>query len=171
LIDANTVEIRTAGRADIPLIADLHVRSWQDAYRGMLPEQFLQSTVPSELAGHWNQPANLGDILLVAKSQEGLVGFAATKLEPEPCIQNLHVLPMNRSAGVGRALLCEIAKRLHCKGKTTVHLWVIEQNQRAISFYVRNGGRVGRIESKSVFGFDIDMREISWPNLAKFAIT
>ena len=47
--------IRAARVADAPQIALVHVRSWQCAYRGLLPQVYLDGLDPVQRVGRWER--------------------------------------------------------------------------------------------------------------------
>ncbi len=47
------VELREARPGDEPAVAELHVRSWQEAYRELMPAAFLAALDPRERAGRY----------------------------------------------------------------------------------------------------------------------
>ena len=47
------VELREARRGDELAVAELHVRSWQEAYRGLMPAEFLAALDPRDRAGRY----------------------------------------------------------------------------------------------------------------------
>jgi GNAT superfamily N-acetyltransferase len=47
--------IRAAHAADAAQIAVVHVRSWQGAYRGLLPQAYLDGLDPAERVGRWER--------------------------------------------------------------------------------------------------------------------
>ena len=47
--------LRIATPADAALLSTLHVRSRQSAYRGLLPDAYLDDAMPAESAAHWSQ--------------------------------------------------------------------------------------------------------------------
>ena len=49
------MDIRSARIEDAPQIAHVHVRSWQGAYRGLLPEAYLDSLDPVQRASTWTR--------------------------------------------------------------------------------------------------------------------
>ena len=53
----------------------------------------------------------------------------------------IYALPAFWSAGVGHALMIDAEARLRAAGFTRAHLWVLEGNDRAASFYERHGWR------------------------------
>jgi hypothetical protein len=74
------VEVRRAGPADAGPIAVVHVRSWQGAYRGLLPREYLDGLDPADRIERWQRrleqerwPA-AGTIVAVSGGQVG--GFA-----------------------------------------------------------------------------------------------
>ena len=73
--------IRAARVADASQIAVVHVRSWQGAYRGLLPQAYLDGLDPAERVGRWKrslaEAANDGrNGVLVADASGTLLGFA-----------------------------------------------------------------------------------------------
>ena len=44
------VELREARRGDESAVADIHVRAWQEAYRGLIPDEFLDALDPEDRA-------------------------------------------------------------------------------------------------------------------------
>lgn len=73
--------IRAARVADASQIAVVHVRSWQGAYRGLLPQAYLDGLDPAERVGRWErslaEAANDDGCngVLVADASGTLLGF------------------------------------------------------------------------------------------------
>ena len=66
--------------ADLDAIAALHAESWRTAYRGVLPDAFLDGPVEDDRKGHWYElMEGLGDerSVLVADAADGLAGFVS----------------------------------------------------------------------------------------------
>lgn len=118
--------------------AYVHFSCWQDAYRGMVDENYLAALTLEkceELAYKWR------DNILVAKEGEKVVGFAGYGKSGElpDCgeVYALYVLAEYRGKGVGSrlldaALLCLRAYPKKC-------LWVLKENKKAIAFYQSKG--------------------------------
>jgi hypothetical protein len=51
--DSARLVLRAARPADAPLVADVHVRAWQVAYRGLLPEEYLDRIRPEDRASRY----------------------------------------------------------------------------------------------------------------------
>lgn len=89
-----------------------------------------------------------GDVLLLARDGEALVGYAkAGQLDlpvenPDPShgeIHRLYVAPSHHGAGVGRLLMDAMLAALAARDAATVYLGVWEHNLRAQRFYTRYG--------------------------------
>jgi ribosomal protein S18 acetylase RimI-like enzyme len=152
------MQIEQATTDDCRGIAEAHVESWQHAYKGLLPEQYLASLSVPEREAMWRrmqeqQPTHL----LVARNAEqvaGFVAFGASRDEGAPKNQGevwaIYVKPTFWSTGTGRSLWLAASQQLRAEGHSTVSLWVIAGNQRAIRFYER-AGFVAEPESRKQF--------------------
>ncbi len=162
------MKIRRAVTADRPRIAAIQTQSWQSAYAGVLPPDYLAGQLAGDLARHWQAVAiSDSDIVLVAMSDDDIVGFIAVWVDPDPLIDNLHVLPGRRSAGIGRALMAAAADALEAGGHSRAHLWVVAENVRAIRFYERLGGRIVERADYMIFGNAVPSLRIEWSDLRR----
>lgn len=162
------MRLRPAERRDLAQIAAVHAASWREAYREMLPQDYLDHRVADDLCRHWaGVEIGAQDVVLVAEDDGETIGFIAVWCRPDPLIDNLHVLPGRRSGGVGRALMAAAADCLLRQGRRSAHLWVLEQNHRATAFYAALGGVAGTRQDKSHFGHRLQSRRIDWPDLSE----
>lgn len=118
----------------------VHCTSWQEAYRGIVSDRYLDSmTVEATTARARQFPENT----LIAKDQEKVVGFAvygSSKDEDLPDageIIAIYVLSAYYSRKIGYRLMNEAISRL--REYNTVFVWVLEKNERAIRFYQKYG--------------------------------
>lgn len=160
------VKVRPATDLDLPGIAKIHVQSWRDAYRHMLPAVFLGDPIERVLSRHW-QKTDLRDngLVLVAEADE-LAGFIAVWCRPAPYIDNLHVRPLSRSKKIGSRLMKKAAEALLRKGHRTAYLWVFESNWKAIRFYERLGGVPAEKTTQDIFGYKIPSLKIEWKDIS-----
>jgi ribosomal protein S18 acetylase RimI-like enzyme len=141
------MEIQAATSEDCRAIAEVHVDSWQHAYRGILPEQYLASLSVAEREAMWRrmverQPSHL----LVARAAGQVVGFVAFGASRDEGAPNdraeiwaIYVKSASWSTGTGRLLWLEALQRIVAEGYKSVSLWVIAANERAVRFYERAG--------------------------------
>lgn len=166
-----TIEIRPATAADAAAIADLHQRSWRSAYRGLLPDSYLDGPAGAELTARWGEAFAKDEprrVILVAMAPDGIAGFvAAWPRGPERAlIDNLHVAPGQRGGGLGRRLMGRAAAELRRRGFETVFLEVIEGNHDARGFYRRLGGVEGELFVEPIGGHPTPVLPVAWDDLA-----
>ncbi len=140
---------RDAAPADAEAIAELHVESWRSAYRGILPDAYLDSDVETERRTHWEQTLlklQARDAILLAERGAELIGFISVYWGKEPgfdaYLDNLHVRPGIRGGGLGRKLLVAALERLIASGARNLCLWVFDDNEGAVRLYQRLGGNL-----------------------------
>ena len=136
--------LRSAHSDDVRGIAEVHVRSWQAAYRGQVPDSYLKglSVAKRELA--WTQILKDQKCsVLVAEDEARIVGFSCfgpVRDEEENRlltgeIYAIYVLEDFWNRGIGRTLMENTLTALQSDGFGSVKVWVLETNQRARSFY------------------------------------
>jgi ribosomal protein S18 acetylase RimI-like enzyme len=135
-------------------IALVHVRSWQVAYRGHMPDEFLDGLDVENRVNMWRELTQDPDkIVFVAENTQGeIVGFSAlgasrdADANPKTAeLVAIYVHPEKWREGIGRALLSASLDQLRKLQIDQVTLWVLEGNQRARSFYesfgfIQDGG-------------------------------
>jgi L-amino acid N-acyltransferase YncA len=108
------LQIREAVLADAEAIATVHVRSWQAAYRGQLPDEYLDGlTVEDRLSQHrWALEHPRPDWRVwVASDGRRVVGFAVSgpseDADADPGTAEVYAIylePGSYGRGVGRRL-------------------------------------------------------------------
>lgn len=137
--------IRAAEPQDAMAVAQVHVRSWQAAYRTLLPDDYLDKLRPEDRAQTYDfaslDPLKPWTIVAV---EDGLIhGFASTAPSREPDLGDhgelwaLYVDPAKWGRGFGVALMK--AARVRLFGFRKAVLWVLAGNERAERFYQADG--------------------------------
>ena len=142
------ITYREATPPDAEAIAALHARSWQQHYRGILRDAYLDQDIAADRRSVWQerfqQPSSHQHI--VVATEEGVLGgFACTYAQHDPrwgaLLDNLHVTADWQGRGVGRALMRTSAQWVGEQvTEEGLYLWVFEQNTAARTFYERMGG-------------------------------
>ncbi|MBS1886724.1 MAG: GNAT family N-acetyltransferase [Actinobacteria bacterium] len=148
------IELREARRGEELAVADIHVRSWQEAYRELMPAEFLAGLDPRDRAGRYTfeadgaAPTTVVAVEAGADGEDGpIAGFATFGASRDDDARGLgevyalYVDPDRHRAGVGRLLMAEVRRRLAAAGFTAAILWVLRGNTRATDFYEREGWR------------------------------
>ncbi len=136
--------LRPAREEDARAIADIHVRTWQTAYRGLLPDDLLDGLSVERREQVWRDLLAHGDQdVVVADEDGGIVGFASSgpsrEAPAEGELYAIYVTPEAWGTGAGRMLLSAAAAALAARGYDSALLWVLEDNARARRFYERAG--------------------------------
>jgi ribosomal protein S18 acetylase RimI-like enzyme len=167
--------LRPLRPGDADAVAALHAASWRSAYRGILSDAYLNEAVDADRASTWQ--ARLGEpgegAFGTAALREGeLVGFVYVKqVSDEPwrvLIDNLHVAPGERSAGIGPRLLDAAARGIDARRwGQRVHLWVYDANVRARRFFARVGGvEVEQVLKLAPDGQSLPEWRVAWTDAA-----
>ena len=142
--------VRRASPDDARAIAEVVVTGWQTAYRGILPDEFLDSLRADAREAAWREmlgrDADGGTPAWVAEGSGRVVGFVSSgppRDEDVPRsaaeIYAIYVLPQSWRQGLGRDLLETAVEHWQGNGAQTLVLWVFEANERARSFYEAMG--------------------------------
>jgi len=139
--------VRAADLDDAPAIARVHVETWRTAYRGLLPDDFLQSLTQGHYTERWRR--GIGDgasRVFVVEDETGVVGFASGGREragEEAYSGELYALYVSNRAqrrGFGKQLVCAVVASLRDMGLSDMIVWALRDNPDARAFYEHLGG-------------------------------
>lgn len=142
------MQLRPAAVEDARGIAVVHVRSWQAAYRGLMPQQVLDSLSVAEREANWERILSetaRGSRTLVVERIGTIAGWASFGAARDADaiatgeLWGIYVHPRSWSLGIGRLLIDAVEEELRADGHDRAYLWVLEGNERASSFYERTG--------------------------------
>lgn len=137
------MEIRPLRETDDRLaVSRIYEESWKSAYRGVIPQAYLDA-IP---VGRWAANRDQGGRRSLVLEEEGqLIGVACAGPSRWPDypdfgeIVSLYLLPAFVGRGYGKALLAAAVETLADLGCRDALLWVLEENRRARRFYERAG--------------------------------
>jgi GNAT superfamily N-acetyltransferase len=143
--------VRLAVVSEAPAVASVHVRTWQAAYRGLVPDSVLDNLSVEERTSMWERSIPFGGVWVGLVDDE-VVGFAAAgpSHEPDAAFQlyAMYVLPSAWGTRVG----FELAQAA-LGDEQDVILWVFDENPRARRFYERFGFRAdGQSKTETIGG-------------------
>jgi GNAT superfamily N-acetyltransferase len=141
------VLIREAEPGEERAVAEVHVRSWKAAYRGLLPADYLDDLRPEDRVARYTfgSPDPAAPRTILALDDGVLSGFATvgrSRDEDAPDAGELYALyvdPGRWSRGVGRALLADARERLEAQGFAAALLWLLVGNEQGARFYHADG--------------------------------
>lgn len=138
--------VRPARLDDADQIAQVHVRSWQQAYSQLMPQAYLTGLdqTLSQRRAHWAEAIARGSSQVRVVSLEGtLIGWVSFGPSRDTDVgagrvgevMALYVLAEHWGHGVGRRLWQAARAWLGKQGYERITLWVLVENTRAIRFY------------------------------------
>ncbi len=144
--------VRRAVRDDAPAIAEVHVDSWREAYRGLVPEEVLERLSVAERKRTWlellSEPERRSFALVaeVAGRVEGFCHLATPSRDDDAGqrtaeIAAMYIAPARWRTGLGSRLMRTAMEELRGAGHQESTLWVLVENGRARAFYGTFGFR------------------------------
>ncbi|MDE3202073.1 MAG: GNAT family N-acetyltransferase [Acidobacteriota bacterium] len=160
------MQIRVAVPEDALRVAKVHIRTWQIAYRDLLPEAFLDGLNIEERAKRYtfgNLDVHNPQTFLALEGKQ-VLGFATVgkgrddDLPGQGELLALYVDPDWWNKGIGLALIETARLRLRLLGYTQAYLWMLKGNERARRFYERDGWQIDGAERANQ-SFDVSIEE------------
>jgi len=167
------MKLRRATEADAGPIARVHVLAWQEAYRGILPDEFLASLSVERRREMWARQLGDPDLapgVFVAAEEGEVVGFASAGpareqgLDFDGELYAIYLLAAHQRKGFGRALFQAAANALHRLGLNSMMLWVLKDNPTR-GFYDHLGGQVFREKAIDIGSKEYLEVAYGWPDL------
>lgn len=152
------MNIRRAVETDALNVARVHVQAWQAAYRGIVPDDYLDSLSIEKREAIWKESIQRGiPELWVADFPLGIVGWVAFGSSRDSDaeagageLEAIYVAPEYWATGIGRALWLVAYRRLKELGFSSATLWVLAGNARAIRFYHAAGFQPNHDSQKEI---------------------
>lgn len=179
--ETEPVPVRVALPADAVAIAMVRWRSWRHAYRGILPDRYLDDLRSNPTVAHWIGAATVAPStryhLVVAGRPGTVLGMGEARptrdadLDPLAVteVNMLYLDPLVLRRGIGGVVLGDLVERSFGSGATELALWVAEDNAPARRFYETHGwdadGASGRLEPGGGVGMNTvryRLRSVGW---------
>lgn len=150
-------KVRKANIADINQMSSIHAKAWKLAYKGMIPQNYLDNLEEDFWVNSFNKSLqeNLSEALVYeidgqitgcitfgkARIPASCQGYSACSNECSSCgeIYSLYVDPDYWDTKQGYLLTKAALNELVNRGYTRTYLWVLSSNKRGINFYKRFG--------------------------------
>lgn len=139
------MKIRRASVDDAEGIAHVHVGTWQSAYRGIVPDDYLDGLNVAARVEGYRRFRTLEDParpMWVCEINESIVGFVGVGPSiDEDGIGELYAIYVSEEqwgSGAGDELMKQATEWLRSRYRQAT-LWVLSENERARRFYERLG--------------------------------
>ena len=137
------MEIRFSDINDDPYeISNIYESSWKYAYKGIIPQEYLDSIPKGRWAASINKKGMQSLVIDDNGKLIGTAGICRSRWERfHDCgeIVSIYLLPEYIGKGIGSKLLKRCIDELKLQGFNKILLWVLEENTRARGFYEKNG--------------------------------
>ncbi|HHY74269.1 MAG TPA: GNAT family N-acetyltransferase [Bacillus bacterium] len=157
-------KIRKATFNDCEVISQIHAISWKSAYKGIIPQRYLDELKNDFWVGAFQNW--IGNNILTVQllyENETLVGcIAYGKARDEEFLDwgeivSIYVIPDYCKKGYGQKLLETALIDMKNKGYHNCYLWVLKENFNAKRFYENNGF----CWNSDVFNFEINNQPLT----------
>ncbi|KXK08891.1 MAG: Protease synthase and sporulation negative regulatory protein PAI 1 [Microgenomates bacterium OLB22] len=146
------ITVRPALPKDAQQIAKIHVRTWQHAYKGQIPDDYLASLSIARRKKRWEKilAAPIPGTRTFVAGQDGeVIGFCSVG----PCRDNdmdsktgeiwsIYIDPDHMKHGAGSALLKEGCNYLRERRYKKATLWVLDTNEKTRRWYEKRDGNL-----------------------------
>ena len=147
--------VRPARPSDAAAIADTHIRGWQVAYRGLVPDAVLDGFDVGRRTAAWRDhlaaepgPGPTSWTWVVEAAAGEVVGFCQAGVARDEGVAPpdgagevyaIYLRPERRREGFGRALFAAVLTHLDAAGFDPLVVWVFEANEATRRFYEAAG--------------------------------
>ena len=129
-------------------VAQVWVKSWQEAYRDLLTPEDIANRTLDMRRGDWTGAfSEERTSQWVAEIDERIVGFLVARPSPDADldpdrtgeVSALYLVADAHGRGVGGGLMARALDDLRASGFEDAALWVLDGNKQAIGFYEHTG--------------------------------
>lgn len=160
--------IRKAKIEDSNSIANLILRGWQTAYKGLIDQELLDDMKEDEMSKGWKKnifSQNESNNIYVYEEENrilGVIRFGKVDDKNDRChnaeIYVLYVEPELKRNGIGSKLF-NYAKAYFIEHNTTdLIIWCLKENEPSIEFYKKMGGKI--VSERKAKVHNIDLEEV-----------
>lgn len=138
----SSLTVRPPGKGEAAQLAQVHVRAWEQAYSGLMPEHFWDGSALETRTEFWNQA--LADPqqrsrTRVAEANGAVVGLAQigpsrdADVDADYELYMIYLLEEHYGSGAASSMLTDLLT------DESASLWVFKSNPRAQAFYRKHG--------------------------------
>jgi GNAT superfamily N-acetyltransferase len=164
---AANIIVRRGKSADAKELANIFRDSWRLAYRGIIPHLHLESMIRRRGADWWVTAMRSGEGILVIELDRSLAGYAScgksrTRSKYQGEIYELYLAPLYQGIGLGERLFEACRHALDMRGLNGLIIWSLIENDAAVDFYWRRGGRPVGQSSELIGGAKLQKIAFAW---------
>lgn len=145
----SNIVVRNATIKDAKDIATVHVLSWQSTYRGLMPDEMLDSLTIEGRTKRWTkmlEEPNPESTVIVAEQNNKIVGWASFGKNRDEDVDRItgelwaiYAHPNSLGIGIGSLLMEYATKEMKQQGYKKATLWVLTTNKKTRKWYEKKG--------------------------------
>ena len=137
-------QMRKANIADVKKISQIKVLGWQNAYRGIIDNTYLDTlSLEEDMAKKMGNMLN-GTLYYVYEENSKILGFVCFGRDEQTVdlfeLFAIYVTPECKFNGIGTTMINFVKNEAFISGYTKMHLWCLKDNIIGRNFYEKNGG-------------------------------
>jgi GNAT superfamily N-acetyltransferase len=155
---------------DAKAVAEIQTASWQFAYKGIVPQDYLDVIDVKKREENWakgmiEDPTIVR--LVACEDNDHAIGFICglhnrdkdSKIDSE--LWAIYICPQKIKNGIGEMLFTSFVTELKSKNFSTMKVWVLEENKIGRSFYEKMGGTLSTLQKEIEIG-GAKLKEVSY---------
>lgn len=147
---------------DLKALGELYARSWKVAYKGIMPQDYLDSLTSDRWAAFLGLDRFTIYVIFDEGEYKGAISYSAARdkgFDGWAEIVSVYLQPEYYGTGIAEPLFRSAEQALMQEGYRDVYLWVLEKNARAQRFYEKQGLSPNGDSIDTIFG-DTRLKEI-----------
>lgn len=171
------MNVRRATVGDAVSIATVSLRTWQFAYREILPKEYLDNLDLGKRVAGVQKAICEGRPYWVSEHAERIVGFVTAgpntthEVVADAELKAIYVLPDCHGLGVGSELLLAATRQMVADGHQSMCVFAFYDNVLARKFYTSTGAREVDTGTYTIAGVDYRDQSYLWDNLKDLVAT
>lgn len=137
-------------------MARIKVDGWKNAYDSIIASSYLKTLNYEEQTKRYEASFDdYRELVFVAVRGEKVLGYAC--FNPIPNVEqfdselvSLYIKPTEIGKGIGTSLFLETCKELKSLGKKNMVVWCLSNNENAIKFYKKLGGKIVKTKEAKI---------------------
>lgn len=164
------IVVRRGRPSDAKVLSEIFRDSWRQSYGGIIPHAHLEGMISRRGPKWWTSAVRSRESLLVLSLAREVVGYATLGLsrtrgrigKAEGEIYEIYLAPLHQGQGLGEHLFEGSRHALEMRGHCGLILWCLADNQGAIDFYWRRGGRPVAETTELIGGAQLKKIAFEW---------